>query len=251
MKEISTRYVLPPWCDPTKVPAVVPAMGKVMKGIEGIAKSKTNSGQGYKFRGIDQVYDMIHGLLSEHELITLPVVLDRVATETKTKKGDPQLHVTECVEYWFTSTIDGSQMIIGPVFSEALDSSDKATNKCMSFAQKYAVLQCFTVPTSDVAEGDHDDEQRGTAKGGESKGKTREPGEDDATDVISTDTAKQVYRQFGELGISKEMLDAKIGYGVDGLEVGWLEQLRKWRDECKNKANIERIFGSAKTENKT
>jgi hypothetical protein len=244
------RCIVPPWCPTDKAPAIFEAMGKVMKGIDAIGKDRKNEQQKYRFRGIDDVYNALHSLLAENGVITNPVVLDRAErATTSSKSGSAQVSVTERVEYWCTSCVDGSVLILGPVWSEALDNSDKATNKCMSFAQKYALLQAFTIPTEDVAEGDRETVQR-APRDDKHQEKQREPGDDTATDVISTDTAKQVYRQFGELGVTKEMLDAKIGYGVDGLEVGWLETLRGWRDECKNTVGVTRLFG-AKTENKT
>jgi hypothetical protein len=41
-------------------------------------------------------------------------------------------------------------------FGEAMDSGDKATNKAMSAAYKYALMQTFAIPT----EGDHDSENQ-------------------------------------------------------------------------------------------
>src|ERR1700761_9152159 len=76
------RYFLPPWLDTAKVPAIVPAMGEVMKGIDAIGKDRKNEQQKYRFRGIDDVYNMLHTLLAVHPIITNPVVLERTETAT-------------------------------------------------------------------------------------------------------------------------------------------------------------------------
>jgi predicted outer membrane protein len=47
--------------------------------------------------------------------------------------------------------VDGSSHTI-KTYGEAMDSADKATNKAMSAAYKYAAIQSFCIPT----EGDHD-----------------------------------------------------------------------------------------------
>jgi hypothetical protein len=54
-------------------------------------------------------------------------------------------------EFDFVSTVDGSKHTAA-TFGEAMDSSDKATNKAMSAAFKYAAFMTFCIPT----EGDND-----------------------------------------------------------------------------------------------
>ena len=54
-------------------------------------------------------------------------------------------------EFDFVSAEDGSRHTV-KTFGEAMDSGDKATNKAMSAAYKYAAFQAFSIPT----EGDND-----------------------------------------------------------------------------------------------
>ena len=49
-------------------------------------------------------------------------------------------------EFDFVSAEDGSKHIV-KTFGEAMDSGDKATNKAMSAAYKYACFQAFSIPT--------------------------------------------------------------------------------------------------------
>lgn len=129
------------------------AMIAAMADVDAVGKDRTNSQQGFKFRGIDDVYNVVHAALSKHGIVTPPRVLERTSCERLTKSGATQIHVTLKVEYDFTAS-DGSKMVVGPVYAEALDTSDKATNKAMSFAHKYTLLQTFSIPTADVSEGD-------------------------------------------------------------------------------------------------
>jgi hypothetical protein len=61
--------------------------------------------------------------------------------------------VTVKAEFDFVCAIDGSMHTVA-TYGEAMDSSDKATNKAMSAAYKYAAFQAFAIPT----EGDNDAE---------------------------------------------------------------------------------------------
>lgn len=137
----------------TKVPAVYIAIAAVSASMakEGISKGRTNADQKYKFRGIDDVYNALATLLSENKLCILPRVLKREIVERKTAKGNPIFSVTLKVEFDFVSAEDGSKHVV-TTYGEAMDTSDKATNKAMSAAYKYACLQAFCIPT----EGDND-----------------------------------------------------------------------------------------------
>lgn len=113
----------------------------------GITKDRTNTqGSGYKFRGIDDVYNSIAPLLSKHGLCILPRVLSRTCDERISKNGGALFYVTVEAEFDFVSAEDGSKHTV-KTFGEAMDSGDKATNKAMSAAYKYAAFQAFSIPT--------------------------------------------------------------------------------------------------------
>ena len=131
--------------------AVQSALAKI-----GITKSRTNSqGSGYKFRGIDDIFNTISPLLAEHNLCILPRVLSRDCIERLSKSGGALFYITVEVEFDFVSSEDGSKHTV-KTFGEAMDSGDKATNKAMSAAYKYAAIQAFAIPT----EGDNDTENQ-------------------------------------------------------------------------------------------
>jgi hypothetical protein len=134
-------------------PAVYRAISAVAGAIakEGIAKNKKNTQQGFMFRGIDDVYNALAPILSEFGLVVLPRVLKRIETERETKSGGALFNVVVEVEFDFVAAEDGSRHVV-KTFGEAMDSADKATNKAMSAAYKYAAMQAFCIPTS----GDND-----------------------------------------------------------------------------------------------
>jgi len=118
----------------------------------GISKDRVNSqGSGYKFRGIDDVYNAISPLLAKHGLCILPRMLNRECTDRISGKGGNLFYVVVEAEFDFVSAEDGSKHTV-KTFGEAMDSGDKATNKAMSAAYKYAAFQAFAIPT----EGDND-----------------------------------------------------------------------------------------------
>jgi hypothetical protein len=113
---------------------------------DGITKSKTNEHHKYKFRGIDDVYNALSKLLAVHELCILPTVLERDCVEKASAKGGLTFYTILKVKYTIVSAKDGSSHDI-VVYGEAMDSSDKSTNKALSAAYKYACLQTFCIPT--------------------------------------------------------------------------------------------------------
>lgn len=117
----------------------------------GISKANKNQQQGYKFRGIDDVYKALAPALVEAKLVILPRCIEREVVERQTAKGGAIFYTTLKVEFDFVSAEDGTKHII-TTYGEAMDSADKSTNKAMSAAYKYACFQAFCIPT----EGDND-----------------------------------------------------------------------------------------------
>lgn len=120
----------------------------------GISKDRTNSqGSGYKFRGIDDVYNAIAPLLAKQGLCIIPRMLARTCEERASKSGGALFYVTVEAEFDFVSAEDGSKCT-ARTFGEAMDSGDKATNKAMSAAYKYAAFQTFAIPTEGSPDAD-------------------------------------------------------------------------------------------------
>lgn len=144
---------LRPEAPTTDAPRVYAAIAAVMAvaAKEGIAKDRNNAQQGYKFRGIDDVYNALAPILSRNGLLMLPNVLSRSVVERQTQKGGTLFYTTVEAEFTLVSAEDGSSHVI-KTYGEAMDSGDKSTNKAMSAAYKYAAMQAFCIPT----QGDND-----------------------------------------------------------------------------------------------
>ncbi len=139
--------------DPT-APHVYQAIADVMGHLatDGIGKNNKNQQQGFKFRGIDDVYNALARTLADNKLCVLPRITSRELTERQTKNGGVLFSVVVTAEFDFVSAVDGSKHTVGPFPGEAMDSGDKATNKAMSAAYKYMAIETFCIPT----EGDND-----------------------------------------------------------------------------------------------
>ena len=134
-------------------PRIYAAIAAVQAAVakEGISKDRKNEQQGYKFRGIDDIYNAVAPLLAANGLCIMPTYSNRTKEERTNQKGTVIFNVTVEGTFDFVSTEDGSRHTV-KTFGEAMDSGDKATNKAMSAAYKYACMQTFCIPT----EGDDD-----------------------------------------------------------------------------------------------
>ena len=140
-------------------------MSEVMKDIGSVGKDQKNLAQGFKFRGIDQFVNALYPALTKHGVFMAPRATSfthelKEVTRSNGKTGVDK-HVAIQVEYDFFAE-DGSKVTIGPIPAEGLDSGDKATNKALSAALKYALIQTFSIPTQDMAEADLESPEIGT-----------------------------------------------------------------------------------------
>lgn len=96
------------------------------------------------------MYNTLSPLLAEHGLVIIPRCMERI--ESQRPSGQKTLYfVAVKMEFDFVCAEDGSKHT-ACTYGEAMDSGDKATNKAMSIAYKYACFQIFAIPT----EGDND-----------------------------------------------------------------------------------------------
>lgn len=128
-------------------------MAQILSDVESIGKGRRNDQQGYAFRGIDDVYNMVHPLMSKHQVFCIPRMLAQDTSERITATGTTLRFVQLSMAYDFFAP-DGSH-VTAEVMGEAMDAGDKASNKAMSAAHKYALLQTFCIPTGDVPDADY------------------------------------------------------------------------------------------------
>lgn len=128
------------------------AIPKVAKAIGAIGKDQKNVQQGYMFRGIDAVYNACHGPMIDNGVFCTTEVMNLVRDERQSAKGGVLLYTTLLLKVTFWAS-DGSN-VTTVTAGEAMDSGDKATNKAMSAALKYAFFQTFVIPVAEMDDAD-------------------------------------------------------------------------------------------------
>ena len=133
------------------------AISNVMADIGAVGKNSKNLQQGFMFRGIDAVMNAINPALIKYKVFVVPEILEQSREERKTAKGGLLIYSICKVKYTFYAE-DGS-FVESVVIGEGMDSGDKATNKAMSIAFKYACFQVFCIPTEEMKDPDADSQE--------------------------------------------------------------------------------------------
>jgi len=128
----------------SKIHELIPV---IMGEVGAIAKGRKNAQQGYAFRGIDDAYAAFQPLFAKHGVFVMPTVLKCTREERQTKSGGALIYTCLEVKHVFYAA-DGTSLECLTI-GEAMDSGDKSSNKAMSAAMKYALLEVFCVPTEE------------------------------------------------------------------------------------------------------
>lgn len=128
------------------------AINAVMGELGAIGKDKRNAQQGFNYRGVDDVMNALNPLMVKHRLFCVPEVLEQTREQRTTAKGGALVYSILTMRYTLIAE-DGSS-IAAVVIGEGMDSGDKASNKAMSVAYKYAMFQIFSIPTEEMHDPD-------------------------------------------------------------------------------------------------
>lgn len=161
---------------------------KIMEEIPAIGKDQTNKTQGFKYRGIDDVMNTLQPLLSKNKVFIVPQILEQTREERTTNKGGNLIYSICKIKYIFYAE-DGSY-IEAVTVGEGMDSGDKATNKAMAIAMKYALFQVFCIPTEEMKDPDGE-----TPEGSKPKNQ-----------LISAEDAKRLQEMMEAKGLNVQAL---------------------------------------------
>lgn len=239
------------------LPLIFEKIPLIMADLEAIEKDRdagTDSRFSYKFRGIDDVYNAIHKIFVEHKVFTVPTIMDARHEERESKSKSKLIYRIYKIRYRFYAAEDGS-FLDAVVIGEGMDSGDKAGNKAMSAAHKYALLQVFCVPTEDPKDSENDNHEIEGKKNEKKKTestKTQKPEDIDiAADSDKEEDEVKGIVSFVEAELKNKTIDYKnfkkylslvqkefdppkylIGkqYGHPSLSVGRLSDLRNLKN---------------------
>lgn len=145
----------------SETPLIYKKLPAVMKSIRAVGKDRKNEAQGFKFRGIEDFYNVAHPAFVEHEVFVRTEVLEHISEDRETKTGSKQIRVLQKIAHHFYTT-DGSSLPPVIIWGEGIDTADKATNKATSMAFKYAMAQTLCVPFADIEDGDRNSPEAGS-----------------------------------------------------------------------------------------
>ena len=134
--------------------SIYEAISRCMEEIGAVGKDAVNKQQGFKYRGIDAVMNAINPALVKNHVFIVPEVLDQQRQERTTNKGAVLIYSICRIKYTFYAE-DGS-FIEAVTVGEGMDYGDKATNKAMAIAFKYACFQVFCIPTEEMKDPDEE-----------------------------------------------------------------------------------------------
>lgn len=184
------------------------SLAAIMSEISFIGKNKTNQQQGFKYRGIDDIMNELHGLFAKNSIIILPIVKEIRQDERTNKNGTLLFYTKLTVQYDFIAP-DGSS-VSATAIGEAMDSGDKSTNKAMSVALKYVILQMFLIPTEEMKDPDGETHEVKPQK----KDKSAESYDD------MSEVAKLLSQGLAELRDCKDLTDlARVWSKYKSLQV--------------------------------
>ena len=135
---------------------------KIMEEVPSIGKNQKNKTQNFMYRGIDDVMNALQPLLAKYKVFIVPEILEQTREERTTKNGSGLIYSICKIKYKFYAE-DGSS-IEATTIGEGMDSGDKATNKAMAIAMKYALFQVFCIPTEEMKDPDSETPEPSTPK---------------------------------------------------------------------------------------
>jgi hypothetical protein len=122
-------------------------MAAILKECEAISKNRTNTHQGFKFRGIDDAMNTLHDTFANNGVFLLHEVIEHNVTERTTKNGGMSFHHLVKVKFHFCADDGTTASATG--IGEAADTGDKGAGKAMAYALKVCLLQTFLIPTEE------------------------------------------------------------------------------------------------------
>lgn len=143
-------------------PSIYQLMALVMRDVRNVGKDGFNDHQKYSFRGVDDFIGALAQPLRDHGVFMMTEILD-FQTSVRGKMNATHMRVA------FHFYGPAGDKVTATTLGEASDTADKASNKAMSAALKYALMQTFMIPVDagslDDGDRDHPVGQRSPADG--------------------------------------------------------------------------------------
>lgn len=128
-------------------------LSEVMAGMTAVAKERKAdpSMGGYAFRGIEDVTNAVHPVLSDNGLTLVVETLEHSLEYRAYGNGKERRTSLAHVRYSVRGP-DGVAVMLGDWWGEGDATDDKSSNKAYSAAMKLCLLQAFVIPTRDLVD---------------------------------------------------------------------------------------------------
>lgn len=130
---------------------VFEAITAVMADVAYVKKDgrMTAGPQRYNFVQAEDIVAALRPSMVQHGLCMFPTRIDKVFDETyETQRGGKMNRIVLSVQYVLCHGPSNTNCLVAAI-GEAADSGDKACNKAMTAANKYALRQAFQIETGD------------------------------------------------------------------------------------------------------
>jgi hypothetical protein len=128
---------------PSQHPLIFERLAAVAKSVAPVGKDGKNRDQHYEFRRAEDVLAAVKAALDRHGVVTTHRIVEYQRTDFKTQRGGTGYCVL-LKQVTVFSAPDGSS-VETESWGEAMDYSDKATNKAMTQATKYTYVRTFNI----------------------------------------------------------------------------------------------------------
>ena len=188
---------------------------KIMEEVPAIGKNQVNTQQKFKFRGIDDVMNALQPILAKNKVFIVPEILEQIREERTTKSGSGLIYSICKIRYRFYAE-DGT-FIEAITIGEGMDSGDKATNKAMAIAMKYALFQVFCIPTEEMKDPDGETPEESNKKVPQNQQEqvkqTSQSNKENMQELITEQQSKTIFAMMVSKGLDVEKLLQK-NYGI-------------------------------------
>lgn len=135
--------------EPRQTAAAI-ALTEVMRRVTVITKDKeVKEGRPFKFRGVDDVMNVVGPILREIGLLCLPEMVHDESVQVEYGRDRKIGYRTRVHMRYHLIGPDGSELIVGPVLGESIDGSDKGGSQAQSVAYRDFWLRTLCVPTGE------------------------------------------------------------------------------------------------------
>lgn len=192
----------------------------ITEEIGKIEKTGKNSQLPYDFIEQSKIVSTLRPLLNKHGVMIMPETVSRTVERFTTPKGGEAVHANVVSRYTVVNADDPQErMVCEWDGGEAIDYSDKATNKATTASSKTFLMKLFNISDKDESDNDSPTVPSGQPTGGVVP-----------TTQSSPATAKQkafIYKLYKEAMPDGDVVDYIKGQGFDPetLNVGQASQL--------------------------